>query len=620
MNMKKFWAIMLTVLLLLPSTMLFSEADSGDLTLKLGTATVDIGSPDTITLPLTLEKNQNGFIDFQFTIKFDPTILKGVSAVIPDDSLLVYAPDITEPETTEKPSFMSNSFQDKGEMMVAMAGVHHTDADGNLSQYTFNSTGLLLNLRFTLKDGLTSLSKALSEVEILVSQTSYTPFMFHMPDGSEIPHADVLAQSGGVMVTGCSAPKSIEILASGELNQRIGFLSKVTFNANVTADKCYIEEDVKWFVNDAQQSGAGLIFAYSPSAAGTYTVTAKSGSVTSNPIIVTVKDLQIVTPSPTATPTPTTTATPNPDFDYYTMNNQMIIAKYKGTAKDVVIPECIEGIDVCKIAKEAFSKRADITSVKFPSKLDEIMSRAFEGCTGLTSLTFPETLFSIQEYAFLGCSNIERVDMLNSLTWIGQYAFSGCAKLNGLYCYTETPFMVEQGAFEGCASDFTIYYLSDYSSLWSPKGEQEWEGYRIAPFELQKLIPNDDSGYTASNGFLMGVSVNTTVSVIQSSFSGGSIAVFDKNGKAMDMTAIVGTGFKVSLISGSNVVDELLIVVKGDLTGDGLINSRDIAALQKHVIETTLLSGAYLVAADINADELINSRDIGAVQRIIIKG
>ncbi len=56
----------------------------------------------------------------------------------------------------------------------------------------------------------------------------------------------------------------------------------------------------------------------------------------------------------------------------------------------------------------------------------------------------------------------------------------------------------------------------------------------------------------------------------------------------------------------------------GDLNGDGKVNSKDIAAMQKHITEAKLLEDEMLVYADLSGDGKVNSRDIALLQRKIL--
>ena len=56
----------------------------------------------------------------------------------------------------------------------------------------------------------------------------------------------------------------------------------------------------------------------------------------------------------------------------------------------------------------------------------------------------------------------------------------------------------------------------------------------------------------------------------------------------------------------------------GDVNGDGKVNSRDVAKLQKHLLGTELLEGEAFNRANVRSDDYINSRDVAALQKIIM--
>lgn len=59
-------------------------------------------------------------------------------------------------------------------------------------------------------------------------------------------------------------------------------------------------------------------------------------------------------------------------------------------------------------------------------------------------------------------------------------------------------------------------------------------------------------------------------------------------------------------------------VLKGDTNGDGVINGRDLANVQMHIIGVKSLSGDALTGADTNGDGLVNGRDLANIQMHII--
>ena len=59
-------------------------------------------------------------------------------------------------------------------------------------------------------------------------------------------------------------------------------------------------------------------------------------------------------------------------------------------------------------------------------------------------------------------------------------------------------------------------------------------------------------------------------------------------------------------------------VTNGDTNGDGIINGRDLANVQMHILNVKLLSGDGFIAGDTNKDGIINGRDLANVQMHIL--
>ncbi|WP_304206444.1 leucine-rich repeat protein [Peptostreptococcus russellii] len=124
------------------------------------------------------------------------------------------------------------------------------------------------------------------------------------------------------------------------------------------------------------------------------------------------------------------------------------IKKYKGTDKDVVIPEKIDGVAVEKIGRQAFSK-SQIDSVTFNKELKEIGDGAF-GLSTVKTVALNEGLEKIGDGAFSNCSNLENINFPNSLVSIGKYAFLNCTKISREIVLRENLEKVLTSAFKGC--------------------------------------------------------------------------------------------------------------------------------------------------------------------------
>ncbi len=93
----------------------------------------------------------------------------------------------------------------------------------------------------------------------------------------------------------------------------------------------------------------------------------------------------------------------------------------------------------------------------------------------------------------------------------------------------------------------------------------------------------------------------------------GDLAIRKPGGNPV--TGTVGTGCMVELSREGKIVEILTIILFGDVTGEGSVNTRDALAMRRHVIKEMLLQGPFLLAADTNHDLRISSLDILLVTR-----
>ena len=110
-----------------------------------------------------------------------------------------------------------------------------------------------------------------------------------------------------------------------------------------------------------------------------------------------------------------------------------------------------------------------------------------------------------------------------------------------------------------------------------------------------------------SGNYLTGVSPSTSVSAMNS--AGYTIY----NGSTKVTSGLVGTG--MTAVSSSATVT---IVVTGDVSGDGKITITDVVKLQKSVVGSGNLSGAYAKAADINGDGKVTITDVVQAAQVTV--
>ena len=110
-----------------------------------------------------------------------------------------------------------------------------------------------------------------------------------------------------------------------------------------------------------------------------------------------------------------------------------------------------------------------------------------------------------------------------------------------------------------------------------------------------------------SGNYLTGVSPSTSVSAMNR--AGYTIY----NGSTKVTSGLVGTG--MTAVSSSATVT---VVVTGDVSGDGKITITDVVKLQKSVVGSGSLSGAYAKAADINGDGKVTITDVVQAAQVTV--
>lgn len=79
------------------------------------------------------------------------------------------------------------------------------------------------------------------------------------------------------------------------------------------------------------------------------------------------------------------------------------------------------------------------------------------------------------------------------------------------------------------------------------------------------------------------------------------IEIVDFKGNVLSDEQLAGTGSKIRLIDNNNNIKmEYVIVIYGDVEGDGKINSIDLLVLQRHILEIEKLTGVFIKAGDIS--------------------
>lgn len=107
-----------------------------------------------------------------------------------------------------------------------------------------------------------------------------------------------------------------------------------------------------------------------------------------------------------------------------------IITKYKGTEKNIIIPDTIGGERIVDIS---LRENEDIEYVRLPKGLTKIGVSAFQNCTSLTSVKIGKGVTLIGDCAFYDCTDLKNITIPDSVTSIGSNTFIGCDKAKITY-------------------------------------------------------------------------------------------------------------------------------------------------------------------------------------------
>ncbi len=161
--------------------------------------------------------------------------------------------------------------------------------------------------------------------------------------------------------------------------------------------------------------------------------------------------------------------------------------------------------------------------------------------------------------------------------------------------------------------------------------ESVLNGQVLSSFNLSVgtgFVLNDDSKYKIGEGYIENViptyknPITNVNSVVRSEFL-NNFSIFDSNIYKQDLSGEV-TGINNMIRSGmlvraklSNI--EYRISVKGEMDGNGEVNTGDVMKLYRHVLGTTPIEeDYYLRAGKVNSDDTVDTGDVLRLHRFVL--
>lgn len=224
-------------------------------------------------------------------------------------------------------------------------------------------------------------------------------------------------------------------------------------------------------------------------------------------------------------------AAPESDFEVELIENDtaVLITKYNGSAKKVIIPGTIQGYPVVEIgggregfegndkietvvipegvtSVAGFSGCKNLKTVMLPQSLKSIGSNGFSGCEKLTSIALPDGLEKIDGMAF-STSGLTSIELPDSIEKIGECAFAN-TELTSI-ALPDSLSLIYTGAFKNCdnLSFKDIKLPSDLSKL-------TVFSFNRLKFPDGLIAPDDDPDFVyAISGTKLASEIKTDLSV-----------------------------------------------------------------------------------------------------------
>lgn len=115
--------------------------------------------------------------------------------------------------------------------------------------------------------------------------------------------------------------------------------------------------------------------------------------------------------------------------------------------------------------------------------------------------------------------------------------------------------------------------------------------------------------------FVTNISIGTTVGTLKKKTNGTELVFRNANGGMLGDSEKISTGSKITFPTG----ETLTVVLYGDLTGDGNINSADLLKMRQLLLGQIKLDGAFLEAARlVNTSGNINSADLLRLRQYLL--
>ncbi len=206
--------------------------------------------------------------------------------------------------------------------------------------------------------------------------------------------------------------------------------------------------------------------------------------------------------------------------------------------------------------------------------------------------------------AFASKSNLVSVYIPNTITWGAlNTAFNSSSNLVDINVSPANTYCYSNGG--------KLYSSADNSVLATPAKNSGAGAIKVDPavYSIANFTVGDsyvgkieaDVNVKRLTGLKSGVSVTEIKAMFVD-----NIKAYDANNAPLADGATIGTG---TVLKSEDGADTCVVVIKGDIDGNGLINSTDFLQIAAHLKQSNILTDVYFDAARVGGNETVSSAD-----------
>jgi len=171
------------------------------------------------------------------------------------------------------------------------------------------------------------------------------------------------------------------------------------------------------------------------------------------------------------------------------------------------------------------------------------------------------------------------------------------------------------------------YFVSEDGSYEEAKpfdSFDTFEGTRVSFVNPEWLNPINDKvilnlkDYSLKEDYIIDIPENTSLEALIGNLGTSyDVRILDSNNNVKN-SGLIATGDTIKIYDGSNVVKELIAVVKGDSTGDGIVNIGDLNKLYYYIQGLITLDGAYLESCELATNGHVDIGDLNKLYYYVL--